>query len=196
MLSSSALRVVSARSAKAGARCVTRRTRSISFINRSRVLAPPVLNVARNLLPGTLFYTTERILELKTGKRKEFQPKTVYDASHETENCGVGLVASLHSIPSRKVVEDAEEMLVRMSHRGGCGCDPASGDGAGKAKHSLHGHLLVSTLVHGELIVYHVNRYIGWYARQFHEKAGKIGFWYRIACHWGLCCRKCFLPQR
>jgi len=28
-------------------------------------------------------------------------------------------------------VEQADEMLVRMSHRGGCGCDPNSGDGAG-----------------------------------------------------------------
>ena len=50
----------------------------------------------------------------------------------EKENCGVGLVASLKSIASRKVVEDADEMLVRMSHRGGVGCCPASGDGAGE----------------------------------------------------------------
>ncbi|OEU20685.1 glutamate synthase [NADPH] large chain [Fragilariopsis cylindrus CCMP1102] len=37
----------------------------------------------------------------------------------------------MKSIPSRHVVEVADEMLVRMAHRGGCGCDPASGDGAG-----------------------------------------------------------------
>lgn len=43
----------------------------------------------------------------------------------------MGLVASLKSVPSKRVVDDAIEMLVRMSHRGGCGCDPASGDGAG-----------------------------------------------------------------
>jgi len=55
----------------------------------------------------------------------------VYDPSRETENCGVGLVASLKSVASRKVVEDADEMLIRMSHRGGVGCCPASGDGAG-----------------------------------------------------------------
>lgn len=78
-----------------------------------------------------LFYTTERVVELRTGKAKGDQPRTVYDASRETENCGVGLIASLKSLPSRKIVEDADEMLVRMSHRGGCGCDPASGDGAG-----------------------------------------------------------------
>ena len=56
---------------------------------------------------------------------------SLYDGSRETENCGVGMVASLHKVPSRKVFENADEMLVRMSHRGGCGCDPRSGDGAG-----------------------------------------------------------------
>ena len=29
------------------------------------------------------------------------------------------------------MIDQADEMLVRMSHRGGCGCDPNSGDGAG-----------------------------------------------------------------
>ena len=59
-------------------------------------------------------------------------PSTLYDASLERENCGVGMVASLKSVASRKVVMDANEMLVRMSHRGGVGCCPASGDGAGE----------------------------------------------------------------
>jgi hypothetical protein len=77
------------------------------------------------------FYTTERILELRTGKKKKDQPKVLYDPSRETENCGVGMIASLKSIPSRDIVEKADEMLVRMAHRGGCGCDPASGDGSG-----------------------------------------------------------------
>ena len=75
-------------------------------------------------------YTTERVVELRSGKKKI---PTLYDGSRETENCGVGLVASLKSVASRRVVEDADEMLVRMSHRGGCGCDPASGDGAGES---------------------------------------------------------------
>ena len=57
--------------------------------------------------------------------------KSLYNKDSETENCGVGLCASLMKIPSRRVVVDADEMLVRMSHRGGCGCDPNSGDGAG-----------------------------------------------------------------
>ena len=86
--------------------------------------------------PSHQNYTTERVLQLRMGnKTKDSKnsvlPPTLYDPTRETENCGVGLVASLKSVPSRKVVEQADEMLVRMSHRGGCGCDPASGDGAG-----------------------------------------------------------------
>lgn len=80
----------------------------------------------------SLWYSTERIIQLRSGKPAEEQPKVLYDPTKETENCGVGLIASLKSTPSRHVVDVADEMLVRMSHRGGCGCDPASGDGAGE----------------------------------------------------------------
>ena len=118
------------RSSRILTRAVTRRP--VHHVRVSR-LASPALNLARNKVP-VLFYSTERILQLRSGKRREELPKTMYDAKYETENCGVGLVASLKSIPSRKVVEDADEMLVRMSHRGGCGCDPASGDGAGEPR--------------------------------------------------------------
>ena len=69
---------------------------------------------------------------MRSGKKLDEQPKVLYDPTRETENCGVGLIASLKSAPSRHVVEVADDMLVRMAHRGGCGCDPASGDGAGK----------------------------------------------------------------
>lgn len=55
----------------------------------------------------------------------------LYDNKLEKDSCGVGLVANLHKVPSRKIVVDANQMLVRMSHRGGCGCEPNSGDGAG-----------------------------------------------------------------
>jgi glutamate synthase (NADPH/NADH) len=56
---------------------------------------------------------------------------SLYDKSLEKDSCGVGLVANMKKQASRKIVLDANQMLVRMSHRGGCGCDEASGDGAG-----------------------------------------------------------------
>ena len=96
---------------------------------RSAKFAGSVFN---NYSMPSIFYSTERIVEMKSKKPKSELPKSLYKADRETENCGVGLVASLKSTPSRKIVEQADEMLVRMSHRGGCGCDPASGDGAGE----------------------------------------------------------------
>jgi hypothetical protein len=104
-----------------------------SSVARSSRRFPAAASVAvRNAISRQRFYTTERILELRTGKKKADQPKVLYDPSRETENCGVGMIASLKSVPSRDIVEKADEMLVRMAHRGGCGCDPASGDGSGK----------------------------------------------------------------
>ena len=55
----------------------------------------------------------------------------LYDVAREVDSCGVGMVASLKGEASHNIVRDANTMLVRMAHRGGCGCDPASGDGAG-----------------------------------------------------------------
>lgn len=55
----------------------------------------------------------------------------LYDSSLEKDSCGVGLVANMKKLPSRKIVLDANQMLVRMSHRGGCGCEENAGDGAG-----------------------------------------------------------------
>lgn len=104
----------------------------------SRRLTRPVVvgNASHGLLSRPLFfaqhssYTTERILESRRGKGKE-PVSTLYKADNEKENCGVGLIASLKSNPSRDIVVKADEMLVRMSHRGGFGCDPCSGDGSG-----------------------------------------------------------------
>jgi hypothetical protein len=94
---------------------------------RRSALASPAIALQQ------LFYTTERVIELRTGRTKgDVLPKTLYDVSRETENCGVGLIASLKSQPTRDIVEKADQMLVRMAHRGGCGCDPASGDGSGE----------------------------------------------------------------
>jgi Glutamine amidotransferases class-II len=84
--------------------------------------------------PRRMSYSTERILELRSGKAKADQPKVLYDPTNEKENCGVGLIASLKSVASRDIVVKADEMLVRMAHRGGCGCDPASGDGSGNVR--------------------------------------------------------------
>lgn len=125
-----------ARVSRSAGKTVTRGRSSVARAASRRSAAVGGTSVARSRVPA-LFYTTERVLELRSGKGRAEQPPTVYSPERETENCGVGLVASLKSVPSRKIVEDADEMLVRMAHRGGCGCDPASGDGAGELTAAL-----------------------------------------------------------
>ncbi|KAL5226507.1 hypothetical protein ABZP36_014772 [Zizania latifolia] len=55
----------------------------------------------------------------------------LYDPSHERDSCGVGFVAELSGDYNRATVNDALEMLERMAHRGACGCEKNTGDGAG-----------------------------------------------------------------
>ncbi|KVI07094.1 Aldolase-type TIM barrel [Cynara cardunculus var. scolymus] len=59
------------------------------------------------------------------------KPLGLYDPSFDKDACGVGFVAELSGKSNRKTVTDAIEMLVRMSHRGACGCETNTGDGAG-----------------------------------------------------------------
>ncbi|MBT3912242.1 MAG: glutamate synthase subunit alpha, partial [Verrucomicrobia bacterium] len=61
-----------------------------------------------------------------------FPPKQgLYDPANEKDSCGVGFVANVKGVPSHQNVLDALEMLGNMEHRGGCGCEPNTGDGAG-----------------------------------------------------------------
>jgi glutamate synthase (ferredoxin) len=53
------------------------------------------------------------------------------DIIAERDACGVGYIASLKNEYSHKVVKDALTSLGCMEHRGGCGADNDSGDGAG-----------------------------------------------------------------
>ncbi len=57
--------------------------------------------------------------------------KGLYNPDNEKESCGVGFIANLKSYSSHKIVQDALKMLSRMDHRGGCGCEHNTGDGAG-----------------------------------------------------------------
>ena len=49
----------------------------------------------------------------------------------DRDACGVGFVGELNKTPTRGNVVQALEMLVRMTHRGACGCEENTGDGAG-----------------------------------------------------------------
>jgi glutamate synthase (NADPH/NADH) large chain len=55
----------------------------------------------------------------------------LYDPRHEHDACGVGFVCHIKGQPSHEIVSNALQMLENMNHRGGCGCESDSGDGAG-----------------------------------------------------------------
>ena len=55
----------------------------------------------------------------------------LYDPANEKENCGVGFVAHIKGHRSHQIILDADEVLRNMDHRGACGCEPNTGDGAG-----------------------------------------------------------------
>lgn len=55
----------------------------------------------------------------------------LYDASFEHDACGIGFVASIKGIKSHQHISDALTVLENMEHRGACGCEENSGDGAG-----------------------------------------------------------------
>src|SRR5690606_32494241 len=58
-------------------------------------------------------------------------PQGLYDPAYEHENCGVGFVAHIKGVRSHGIVEDADRILRHMEHRGACGCEENTGDGAG-----------------------------------------------------------------
>jgi glutamate synthase (NADPH/NADH) large chain len=55
----------------------------------------------------------------------------LYDPAFEHDSCGVGFVAHVKGKRSHQILIDAEEVLRNMDHRGACGCEPNTGDGAG-----------------------------------------------------------------
>ena len=59
------------------------------------------------------------------------QKQGLYDPSNEHENCGIGLIVDMKGRRSHDIVQGALEICVNLDHRGGCGCDPITGDGAG-----------------------------------------------------------------
>ncbi len=66
----------------------------------------------------------------------------LYRKEFEHDACGIGFVASMKGIKSHRIVQDSITMLIRMDHRGACGCDPNSGDGAGVLLQIPHEFLL------------------------------------------------------
>jgi len=55
----------------------------------------------------------------------------LYDPRNEHDACGIGFVASVRGQKSHDIIVKGIELLIKLTHRGACGCDPKTGDGAG-----------------------------------------------------------------
>ncbi|HSF06994.1 MAG TPA: glutamate synthase central domain-containing protein, partial [Methylomirabilota bacterium] len=55
----------------------------------------------------------------------------LYDPRHEHDACGVGFVVHVKGHRSHDIVVKALTVLKNLLHRGACGCEPNTGDGAG-----------------------------------------------------------------
>ncbi len=66
-------------------------------------------------------------------ERKYGLPKAqgLYDPNNEHDACGVGFVVDIKGRKSHDIVRQALTVLDNLTHRGACGCDPDTGDGAG-----------------------------------------------------------------
>ena len=55
----------------------------------------------------------------------------LYDPANEHDACGVGFVVDLKNRKSHDLVRKAIQILLNLEHRGACGCETNTGDGAG-----------------------------------------------------------------
>ncbi len=55
----------------------------------------------------------------------------LYDPSFEHDSCGIGFVANIKGNKSHQIISDAITILENMEHRGACGYESNTGDGAG-----------------------------------------------------------------
>jgi len=67
-----------------------------------------------------------------TMKTIEPPPKQgLYDPQYEHDACGVGFLVHIKGKKSNQIIRQALDILVNLNHRGACGCETNTGDGAG-----------------------------------------------------------------
>jgi glutamate synthase (NADPH) large chain len=75
------------------------------------------------------------------------QAQGLYNPEHEHDACGVGFVVNIKGQRSHQIVRKGLEVLDNLTHRGACGCDPLTGDGAGilmQIPHAFFAHEVAS----------------------------------------------------
>ncbi len=65
----------------------------------------------------------------------------LYDPAHEHDACGMGFVVDLKNRKSHDIIQQALQILISLEHRGACGCEKNTGDGAGILMQTPHAFL-------------------------------------------------------
>ena len=60
-----------------------------------------------------------------------FSREGMYDPVNEHDACGVGFLVNIDGKQSHEIVRQGFQVMVNLTHRGACGCDPETGDGCG-----------------------------------------------------------------
>ena len=55
----------------------------------------------------------------------------LYSPANERDNCGLGFLVNINGEPSHEIINKGIQILINLTHRGACGCDSETGDGAG-----------------------------------------------------------------
>ena len=96
---------------------------------------PSSLNSARttfNTYAGIMSRPRARTVVDRIATRLRRRSKRgLNDPAYHHDACGVGFIAHLKGHPSHQIVDQGIETLENLTHRGGCGCDENTGDGAG-----------------------------------------------------------------
>jgi glutamate synthase (NADPH/NADH) large chain len=80
---------------------------------------------------------------------KEPQQRGLHTPQLEKDSCGVGMIANLNGGTSYYVIDSALTILENMEHRGACGCEENTGDGAGILMQVPHGFMKAKALESG-----------------------------------------------
>jgi glutamate synthase domain-containing protein 2/glutamate synthase domain-containing protein 1/glutamate synthase domain-containing protein 3 len=58
-------------------------------------------------------------------------PQGLYHPQNEKDACGLGFIVNTTGAKSHDIILKGIQILINLTHRGACGCDPDTGDGAG-----------------------------------------------------------------
>jgi glutamate synthase (ferredoxin) len=64
-------------------------------------------------------------------KKNTLSPQGLYDPQMEHDACGVGFIVQMKGQQSHEIVSQGLTILINLEHRGACGCEANTGDGAG-----------------------------------------------------------------